>query len=63
MMEKYSDRLERMEHSAYAGGFGADWLEEAGEGIKFYALNCEADGKSPTFAGLIRYLEYLFKIQ
>lgn len=59
-MKKYSERLEAMEQSAYDGGFGADWLEDAGEGIKFYAMKCETKGKRPTFAGLIRHLEAAF---
>ena len=56
-MKKYSEQLERYEQAAYAGKFGADWLEEVGEGVKFYAMMCEAQGKRPTFAGLMKYLD------
>jgi hypothetical protein len=34
-------------------------LEEIGESIKIYAIDCENDGKRPTFTGLIRYLKIL----
>ena len=59
-MKKYSERLEEMEQSAYKGEWGADWLEQAGECVKFYALKCESEGRRPTFAGLIRFLEREF---
>lgn len=56
-MKKYSEQLERYEQAAYAGKFGADWLEIVGEGVKFYAMMREAQGKRPTFAGLMKYLD------
>lgn len=58
-MKKYSILLEQWEQEAYNGGYGADWLSEIGEGIKFFAIECEMQGKQPTFTGLIRYLDNL----
>lgn len=55
-MKKYSEQLEVWEQTAYDGEWGCDWLEEVGEGLKFYAMQCESSGKRPTFAGLMRYL-------
>ncbi len=54
---KYVEKLEKWEQEAYDGGCGADWLGEVGEGVKFYALECEVKGKRPTFAGLMKHLE------
>lgn len=53
---KYSDMLDKWEKEAYEGEYGTDWLEEVGEGVKFYSMLCEAQGKRPTFAGLMNYL-------
>ena len=53
---KYAEQLEAWEESAYDGGFGADWFEEVGENVKFYALQCEEFGEPPTFEGLMRHL-------
>lgn len=54
---EYSEQLERYEQVAYEGGYGADWLADVGEGVKFYAMMCEERGKRPTFAGLMKYLD------
>ncbi|MBS6283628.1 MULTISPECIES: hypothetical protein [Intestinimonas] len=56
-MKKYSELLECWEQEAYHDHYGEDWLAEIGEGVKFYAVTCEAEGKRPTFAGLIRYIK------
>lgn len=56
-MKKYSEMLESWEQEAYNGGYGADWLGEVGEAIKFYAYNCEKKGKRPTFKGLMKKLD------
>ena len=56
-MKRYSELLEQWEQEAYHDGYGADWLADVGEGIKYYAMNCEANGRRPTFAGLIRYID------
>lgn len=56
---RYSALLDAWEQEAYKGGYGADWLEEVGESVRVYAMDCENDGKRPTFAGLIRYLKIL----
>ncbi len=58
---KYSEQLEHWEQEAYKGGWGADWLEEIGECVKFYAIICEIRGEKPTFEGLMKYLEDAFK--
>lgn len=55
-MKKYAERLEQYEQAAYKGHYGTDWLEDVGEGVKFYAMACEMKGKRPTFAGLMKYL-------
>mgnify|MGYP005783316411 FL=1 len=55
----YSVLLESWEQEAYAGGYGADWLENVGESVRVYATECENEGKRPTFAGLIRHLKSL----
>lgn len=57
---KYSERLEHWEQEAYKGGWGADWLEEIGENVKFYALKCEISGEQPTFTGLMKHLESVY---
>lgn len=54
---KYSPMLEAWEQEAYKGGYGADWLEEVGEGVREYASKQESCGKRPTFAGLMQYLK------
>lgn len=55
--KKYSEQLEAWEQAAYSGKYGSDWLEDVGEAVKFYALECEAKGRRPTFAGLMKHLE------
>ena len=55
-MKRYSESLEQWEQEAYHDGYGADWLADIGEGVKYYAMECEAKGRRPTFAGLIRYI-------
>lgn len=54
---EYSEQLERYEQVAYEGGYGVAWLMDVGEGVTFYAMKCEAQGKRPTFAGLMKYLD------
>lgn len=56
---RYAVLLESWEQEAYTGGYGADWLEEIGESIRVYAMDCENAGKRPTFSGLIQYLKIL----
>ena len=53
---KYSEQLEAWEQAAYSGRYGSDWLEDVGAAVKFYAMECEAREKRPTFAGLMKYL-------
>lgn len=62
-MKKYSEKLEKWEQEAYDGEYGMDWLEEVGEGVKFYAIECEVKGKRPTFAGLMKHLESKFTMK
>ncbi len=54
---KYSEQLEQWEQESYNGSYRSDWLAEVGDGLKSYAMLCEAKGKRPTFAGLMRYLK------
>ena len=56
-MKRYSESLEQWEQEAYHDGYGADWLADIGEGVKYYAMECESKGRRPTFAGLIRYID------
>ena len=57
----YYEKLENMEQEAYDGGYGADWLSDIGEGLKWYAYQCAADGTIPTFAGFMNYIETKWK--
>lgn len=57
--KRASETLEAWEQQAYDGGYGADWLEQVGESVHIYAMDCENSGKRPTFAGLMRYLSIL----
>lgn len=52
----YADLLEQWENESYEQECGADWLEEVGEAVKFYAMECAAKGKTPTFKGLIEHI-------
>lgn len=54
---EYSEQLERYEQIADAGGYRESWLTDVGDGVKFYAMKCEARGRRPTFAGLMKYLD------
>jgi len=58
-MIKYSEKLEQYEQKAYDAGYGADWLADVGENVKFYAMLCESKGESPTFDGLMQHIEKL----
>lgn len=52
----YADLLQRYEDEAYEGKFGSDWLEEVGEAVKIYAMECASKRAIPTFKGLIEYI-------
>lgn len=54
---EYSEQLEQYEQIANEGGYGEAWLTDVGEAVTFYAMKCEARGKRPTFAGLMKYLD------
>lgn len=54
---EYPEQLERYEQIASEGGYREAWLMDVGEGVTFYAMKCEAQGKRPTFAGLMKYLD------
>ena len=54
---EYSEQLELDEQVASEGGCREAWLTDVGEGVTFYAMKCEAQGKRPTFAGLMKYLD------
>lgn len=53
----YADQLEAWEEEAYKGGYGADWLEMVGKGVKKYAQDCDANHRVPSFRGLMLYIE------
>ena len=38
-MKRYSESLEQWEQEAYHDGYGADWLADIGEGVKYYATS------------------------
>lgn len=61
MSKALLDKLERYEADAYDGGFGQDWLEDVGEGFKFYIKDCVYTGRRATIAGFERYLDNLHK--
>lgn len=54
--QMYAERLESWEQDAYSGEYGEDWLVEVGESVKWYTEQCVEDNKTPTFAGLMRFL-------
>lgn len=54
-------KLERYEEEAYEGGYGSDWLEQVGEGFKFYIQECVTSGRRATITGFERYLDALHK--
>nr|DAJ22081.1 MAG TPA: hypothetical protein [Myoviridae sp. ct5MF11] len=56
---RYSILLESWEQDACRGKYGSDWLEEVGESVRLYAMECEKSGKRPTFSGLIEYLRIM----
>ena len=55
--EVYAYQLEAWENEAYKGGYGADWLENVGEGVKKYARYCGENHETPSFLGLMMYIE------
>lgn len=50
--QHYADLLEQWENESYEEECGCDWLEEVGESVKFYALECAAKGKYPPSKAL-----------
>lgn len=61
MSKQLLNKLERYEQDAYEGHFGSDWLEQVGEGFKFYIQECVNSGSRATIAGFERYLDKLHK--
>lgn len=57
MSKKLLEKLEKYEQLAYDGGFGADWLEDVGEGFKFYIRDCVGSGVKATISGFAKYLD------
>lgn len=55
--QRLLDKLKIYEHRAYSGGFGADWLEEIGEGFRHYIEKCIATGEIASINGFITYLD------
>lgn len=54
---EYLEQLERYEQVACEGGYREAWLRDVGEAVTFYAMQCDTQGKRPTFAGLMKYLD------
>lgn len=59
--EQIVEKLEGYEQEAYEGGFGLDWLQDVGENLKFYMLDCKNNNKNPTLEGLITWIDELAK--
>ena len=54
-MKRYSESLEQWEQEAYHDGYGADWLADVGEGVKYYAMDCETKGRRLYESGSNHY--------
>lgn len=61
MSKKLLDKLEKYEQQAYNGGYGQDWLEQIGEGFKFYIRDCVNENKKPTIKGFEKYIDNIAK--
>ena len=59
MSKKLLDKLERYEQQAYNGGYGSDWLEEIGEGFKFYIKDCVDKNVKATIKEFEKYIDKL----
>lgn len=57
MSEKLLEKLESYEQEAYNGGYGTDWLENVGEGFKFYIQECIDKNIRPTIKGFEKYID------
>ncbi len=55
--ERLLQKLERYEQEAYNGEFGSDWLEDIGEGFKFYVEECAAENKPVTIKGFEKHID------
>lgn len=55
--KKLLEKLESYEQKAYAGGYGSDWLEQVGEGFKFYVQECAEREVLVTLRGFERYID------
>lgn len=60
MSKKLLEKLEKYEQEAYDNGFGSDWLEQIGEGFKFYIQNCVEKDIRPTIKGFEKYIDNLY---
>lgn len=50
------EKLESYEQKAYEGAYGADWLEQVGENVKFYVKHCVESNLEPSITGLIEWI-------
>jgi hypothetical protein len=57
MSKKLLDKLESYEQRAYDGGYGSDWLENIGEGFKFYIQVCVDKNIKSTIKGFEKYID------
>ena len=61
--KQWLTKLENYELQAYDGGFGSDWLEEVGEGLKLYINHCIENDESVTIEGFIRCVDEFANIR
>jgi len=59
--EKLLEKLERYEQQAYDGGFGSDWLEEIGEGFRFYVADCIDNKRRMSISGFAAWIDEMAK--
>jgi len=59
MSKNLLDKLEKYEKEAYEGSYGSDWLEQIGEGFKFYIQDCADNNKKATIKGFEKYIDEL----
>jgi hypothetical protein len=59
MSKRLLDKLEKYEQEAYDCAFGNDWLENVGEGFKFYIKYCVNNNVKPSIKGFERYIDDL----
>lgn len=49
-------KLEAWEEIAFSQSWGSDWLEQIGEGFKFYARACADENRRMSISGFMLWL-------